>query len=322
MRIALCFKGGVGMRSGKQYRIIREISQEESYVDFERSLDSLGRSLVKLFPNSEIDTFLHCWNLDLKERIVTALIARDFSLKWATFQSNNSASRRLSLNVKKARAVRLKKIENNFLFRCFKIVVSKFFSTKKSREFSVYSQWYSQSEVLSLALDCGLFEGINYDIFVVTRLDAFFNVEFIKKLNERADISTIRVKDSLIECKKEISCEHGDIFIICNKKGAETLSRMYIEFENEGEWPRPHLSFHSVRSIATEEVTLNNLELSTGLEIEIMRKIETQEKLHLVRERPVKEMNFTKTLNIVWLFSKTLKSKIRKQIYDYLFLGQ
>lgn len=321
-RIALCFKGGVGKKSGKQYSPISELSQEKNYVDFKQAIESCSVTLRNFFPDSQIDSFVHCWNLDLKKDIHDVINSTGLNLKSTNFQSNLLMKDRLSQNVRRSRTLRVQSQKTNFFSRKLKLLLLEFFSLEYSREFAVYSQWYSQQKVLEDALNFSDSHSINYDYFIITRLDAFFYEQSYREpLKISHNINTIQVERSHMKCKSDGSCEHGDIFVVCDKKGAKSLSDMYAEFEAKAIWPRPHTSIHDCESVREGRVTLGNLSLATGMDVEIMRKVESLRDAQLENSQPTKNRRIESPSLFFIRIAKTLFDKVRKQIYNFIFMN-
>jgi hypothetical protein len=208
----------------------------------------------------------------------------------------------------------------NFLSRKLRLLLLECFSLEYSREFAVYSQWYSQHKVLEDALNFSDSNAINYDYFIITRLDTFFYEQSYREpLKISYNINTIQVERSYMECKSDGSCEHGDIFVVCDKQGARTLSDMYSEFEAKAIWPSPHTSIHECESVREGRVTLGNLSLATGIDVEIMRKVESLSDTQLKNSQPPKNRRIEQQSKVFIRLVKTIFDKVRKQMYYFVF---
>ncbi len=70
-RVAVVYRGGISYRQSR-FQGTRGDGTGD-YVDFEQCLESINRNLHGSNTDWEIDTYIHCWNFDLKNSLMSLL---------------------------------------------------------------------------------------------------------------------------------------------------------------------------------------------------------------------------------------------------------
>lgn len=71
MRIAFCLRGAVAKKAGGHCYCKRDIYKFGDYIDLDICHASIKRHIFDVNPEHQFDVFIHCWNIDLQDKLVT-----------------------------------------------------------------------------------------------------------------------------------------------------------------------------------------------------------------------------------------------------------
>ena len=69
-KVAILLRGGVGRAYGKLGQSPTDLYRDSEYINFYSVEKSLKKHILETNPEYECDFFIHCWNVDLEDKLV------------------------------------------------------------------------------------------------------------------------------------------------------------------------------------------------------------------------------------------------------------
>ena len=70
-RAALCIRGAVAKKTKRCDQVGEIYTEASDYIKYSSVYKSIMRHIVLANPDYDVDIFIHCWNVDLKEELVS-----------------------------------------------------------------------------------------------------------------------------------------------------------------------------------------------------------------------------------------------------------
>jgi hypothetical protein len=176
-RAALCIRGAVAKKSKRCDRVGEIYTDTAEYVKYSSVCRSILRHIVLANPDYDIDIFIHCWNVDLEEELVSL-----YNPAKHLFEDNN-------------------KYADDILTYC-----------DTPSDFGGISQALSIRKVLELQEEYSATHNINYDIIVLFRPDILIWTDMILSKYDLEYLYTDGHEDNRGDIFFIMSSEHAMLF--------------------------------------------------------------------------------------------------------------
>lgn len=164
MRIAICFFGLVGGKSGK--------NGTGGSIDAKVAQEYYKKHIFDI--NDNVDVFIHSWSTDKKNELLEMYSPKKYIIEPQKLFFDSILHPKLWLPIF-ITVAKVKTIIKLFLSKFFKSdIYKKMMLTKYEEAFRAYSKWYSVKKVLELKREYEDERGFTYDAVMMTRFDVGF----------------------------------------------------------------------------------------------------------------------------------------------------